>query len=169
LTASLGVSSVIFLIAPFSGPGSSLSEQPQKAPLSSITPIKQYDIKAGYRSGIHGFWDSEDMGTPSSLTAIPHQVRPDRVQVNVAHQSQQVDIFLAQDEFKAVLKSEYRASFYAPHHDVMQGTRSVDSRSPWHATPLSLPTLAVQLDNLTAYPFSNFEVTILRSSSEPVL
>ena len=31
--------------------------------------------------------------------------------------------------------SEYRASFYAPHHDVMQGTRSVGSKSPWHEIP----------------------------------
>jgi hypothetical protein len=38
--------------------------------------------------------------------------------------------------------SEYRASFDAPHHDVMQRTRSVDSRSPWHKTPLPLPILA---------------------------
>jgi hypothetical protein len=37
--------------------------------------------------------------------------------------------------------SEYRASFHAPHHDLMQGTRSVDSRSPF-------PTLAGQLDNI---------------------
>jgi hypothetical protein len=42
-------------------------------------------------------------GIPSQFLQIPQQVRPDRVQVNVAHQSQQVDIFLAQDEFKAVL------------------------------------------------------------------
>jgi hypothetical protein len=38
--------------------------------------------------------------------------------------------------------SEYRASFDAPHHDVTQVTRSVDSRSPWHATPLPLSTTA---------------------------
>jgi len=31
-------------------------------------------------------------------------VRPDRVQVNVTHQFQQVDIFLAQDGFKAILE-----------------------------------------------------------------
>jgi len=47
--------------------------------------------------------------------------------------------------------SEYRASFYAPHHDVMQGTRSFDSRSPWLETPLTLPTLAGKLNNLTAF------------------
>jgi len=38
--------------------------------------------------------------------------------------------------------SEYRSSFYAPHHDVMQGTGSVDSGSPWHETPLPFPTIA---------------------------
>jgi len=38
--------------------------------------------------------------------------------------------------------SEYRSSFYAPHHDVMQGTGSVDLGSPWHATPLPLSTTA---------------------------
>jgi len=38
--------------------------------------------------------------------------------------------------------SEYRAAFHAPHHDVMQGTRSVESRSPWHAAPLPLSTIA---------------------------
>jgi hypothetical protein len=46
--------------------------------------------------------------------------------------------------------SEYRASFYAPHHDVMQGTRSGGSKSPWHAIPFPLPTLAEILYNLTA-------------------
>jgi hypothetical protein len=38
--------------------------------------------------------------------------------------------------------SEYRSSFDAPHHDVMQGTGSVDSKSPWHAAPLPLLTIA---------------------------
>jgi len=32
----------------------------------------------------------------------------------------------------------------------MQGTRSVDSGSPWHETSLPLPALAGQLYNLTA-------------------
>jgi hypothetical protein len=35
--------------------------------------------------------------------------------------------------------------------DVLQGTRSVDSRSPWHATPLPLPTLTGKLDNSPIY------------------
>jgi len=43
LTASLAVSSVIFRMAPFSGPGSFLSEQPQKAPLTKTTKIRQTD------------------------------------------------------------------------------------------------------------------------------
>jgi hypothetical protein len=38
--------------------------------------------------------------------------------------------------------SEDHAAFHAPHHDVMQRTRSVDSRSPWHAAPLPLSMIA---------------------------
>jgi hypothetical protein len=38
--------------------------------------------------------------------------------------------------------SEYRISFDTPHHDVMQGTGSVDLGSPGHATPLPLSTTA---------------------------
>ena len=49
------------------------------------------------------------------------------------------------------LLPEYHPSFNAPHHYMMQGTRSVDSGSPWHETPLPLPALACKLDNLTAF------------------
>ena len=45
--------------------------------------------------------------------------------------------------------------FYAPDHDVVQGTRSIDSRSPWHDPPLSPRSVARQLKNLTASPFSH--------------
>ena len=48
--------------------------------------------------------------------------------------------------------SEYRTPFDVPHHDMMQDTRSVDSRSPWHETPIPLPTIAGKLYNLTEYP-----------------
>jgi hypothetical protein len=48
--------------------------------------------------------------------------------------------------------SEYRSSFDTPHHNVMQGIGSVDSGSLWHETPLPFPTLASQLNNLTASP-----------------
>jgi hypothetical protein len=51
--------------------------------------------------------------------------------------------------------SEYRSSFDTPHHNVMQGIGSVDSGSPWHATPLPFPTFAEKFYNLTASPLSD--------------
>jgi len=38
--------------------------------------------------------------------------------------------------------SEDHAAFDAHPHDVMQGTRSVYSRSPWHAAPLPFSMIA---------------------------
>jgi len=52
------------------------------------------------------------------------------------------------------IASEYRPPFNASDHDVVERTRSVDSRFPWHAAPLSPPVLLCQLKNLTASPFS---------------
>jgi len=43
---------------------------------------------------------------------------------------------------------EYRAPFNAPDHDVVQSTRSIDSRFPWHETPLSTWRMVCQLNNL---------------------
>jgi len=51
------------------------------------------------------------------------------------------------------IASEYRPPFNASDHDVVERTRSVDSRFPWHAAPLSPPVLLCQLKNLTASPF----------------
>ena len=51
------------------------------------------------------------------------------------------------------IASEYLPHFYAPDHDVVERTGSVDSRFPWHTPPLPLPILLWQLKNLTASPF----------------
>ena len=55
------------------------------------------------------------------------------------------------------LLPEYHPSFNAPHHYMMQGTRSVDSGSPWHETPLPFPTLASKL----SVPFTQRETESL--------
>jgi hypothetical protein len=47
--------------------------------------------------------------------------------------------------------------FYAPDHDVVRGTSRIDSRSPWHPSPLSLPSLLRQLRNLTPVPLPPIE------------
>jgi hypothetical protein len=51
------------------------------------------------------------------------------------------------------IAAEYRPTFNAPDHNVVQCTSSVDSRFPWHQPLLSLPCLLRQPKNLTASPF----------------
>jgi hypothetical protein len=43
------------------------------------------------------------------------------------------------------IEAEYRPTFNASDHDVMQGTGSIDSRFPWHQPPFSPHTFFVNL------------------------
>jgi hypothetical protein len=51
------------------------------------------------------------------------------------------------------IATKHCPTFNSPDHDVVQGTSSIDSRSPWHPPPLPLRSLLRQVKNLTASPF----------------
>jgi hypothetical protein len=45
------------------------------------------------------------------------------------------------------IASEYRPPLNAPHHDLVEGTSGVDSKSPWHNLPLPLSNLLCKPKN----------------------
>ena len=109
---------------------------------------------------------------------IPYNSRTDRIKMDISHQLQEIDIFLAQDGFETVLeqvsvtpvpsvipnriagqkpphncRDPHRSHRSPPHHDVVQGYSSIYPRSPWHEPPIPTPLPNLKLISPRTFTF----------------